>query len=648
MRLGIRSKLMGLLTVVALLPLLAALAGLVIGATHLRRETVGQTILSVATSEARALEVSLVKDIEKLQIAMEDQDITGPLARVAKPRPAGELEDLDRRWATIKEDEEPLREILNGPVAQQLRLIQNVDPRTVKILVADRFGQTVASTIRTDDFYQGDEDWWQGTCRNGQLRVYVPQIGRDPSTHLWSVNLCVPITCDGNFVGVAKAVLDVSRWMGAVTRSVGEMSAGIMLVSSEGRIIYRPGAEPLATMAPHWYGPIAEGRNRSWRLTPDGEIQAFARIALPAKVGAYEVKMPSWVLVLYMPESAAMGPLYRLSWIMLAVGLAIIGAIFIAGLFLVDRGTVRRIRHLEHATNLVAGGNLSHRVEIRRGSWGLFGGDEIDDLAGDFNRMIERVQKSYQQLAEANELKTNFIRVASHELRTPVSYILGMARLLKDSRDSDRLLQALSSISARAQRLDDIIQAMFKLMPEQRFAQVLQYSPVVMRELMEEIYLDCQPFIEKRSQRLVIEDPGTLPTIRADREKLRDIVENLLLNAIKFTPDGGLVKVGLGKRLDGGVLIAVHDQGLGIPQEELPRLFQPFYSGSDVLKHSSGTSEYQKRGMGLGLTIVKHFVDLHGGTITVQTGSTGSVFTVSIPAGPGAAQAPVAQDEWMI
>jgi signal transduction histidine kinase len=165
---------------------------------------------------------------------------------------------------------------------------------------------------------------------------------------------------------------------------------------------------------------------------------------------------------------------------------------------------------------------------------------------------------------------------------------------------------------------------------------------------MEEIYLDCQPFIEKRSQRLVIEDPGTLPTIRADREKLRDIVENLLLNAIKFTPDGGLVKVGLGKRLDGGVLIAVHDQGLGIPQEEMPRLFQPFYSGSDVLKHSSGTSEYQKRGMGLGLTIVKHFVDLHGGTITVQTGSTGSVFTVSIPAGPGAAQSPVAQDEWMI
>jgi signal transduction histidine kinase len=635
---SIRFKLAGLLTVVALAPLLAALVGLVIGTTRLRSETMGQSILSVAIADVRGMEVSLVKDIEKLQVALQDQTVLDLLRKADKELPPAVRQDLDRRWPTMRETDEPLRTILTNPVALRMKLIQDIDPRIEKILVTDRFGQAVASTIKTDDFYQADEDWWQGAAPGpGRWLIHIPPIAPDPSTHQWSINLVIPVVDKGRLVGVVKAVLNVSRWMKDISTAVGDYPAEAMLVREDGMIIDRPGLEPLTRKADFWYGAIADGRSRSWRITPDGEIQAFAPIQMPRQVGGYDVKSSAWQLVLYIPESTVLGPLYDLGWTMLAVGLGIIAVIFVGGVFLVEKGIVRRIKRLERATDLVSQGQLGHRVQagVRAG---FFGGDEIDELARDFDQMIERLQRSYQELAEANQLKTNFIRIASHELRTPVSYILGMARLLRDCDDPRKLSQAVGSIAAKARRLEEIIQAMFKLMPEERYTRELRYEEVSLRELMEELRQDCRPFVEQRGQKLLVEVAPSVGPVLADRWKLRDMVENLLMNAIKFTPDGGTVTVSVGRELSGSVRISVQDQGPGIPQEELPHLFQPFYSGADVMKHSTGTVEHQKRGMGLGLAIVRHFARLHGGTVSVQTSAGGSVFTVSIPSAPTQAQ----------
>jgi signal transduction histidine kinase len=237
-------------------------------------------------------------------------------------------------------------------------------------------------------------------------------------------------------------------------------------------------------------------------------------------------------------------------------------------------------------------------------------------------------------LQSANELKSNFIRVAGHELRTPVSYILGMARLLKDSTDATRLCFAVQSMGAKARRLNEIVQAMFKLMPEGLRGEGMRYSRIQLGELLEEIYIDLFPFVELRGQRLIIEMMDRLPPLTADRDKLRDIIENLVVNGIKFTPDGGVVKVRCSLQLGERVMISVQDQGPGIPESEYPRLFQPFYSGSDPLTHSTGETGYQKRGIGLGLAIVRHFTELHHGTVHVSSSPTGATFSVTIPIEP--------------
>jgi signal transduction histidine kinase len=112
------------------------------------------------------------------------------------------------------------------------------------------------------------------------------------------------------------------------------------------------------------------------------------------------------------------------------------------------------------------------------------------------------------------------------------------------------------------------------------------------------------------------------------------VLENLIVNSVKFSPDGGTIRLRAGKQLGGYVSITIEDQGPGISPEDLPHVFDPFYSTRDVMKHSTGNVGYQKRGIGLGLAIVRHFVKMHGGDVHVSSSSEGSVFTVTIPIQP--------------
>jgi signal transduction histidine kinase len=252
--------------------------------------------------------------------------------------------------------------------------------------------------------------------------------------------------------------------------------------------------------------------------------------------------------------------------------------------------------------------------------------------------MVGRIRNGHDKLLAADRLKMKFIRIAGHELRTPVSYILGTVRLLKDSQDPTRLLHAIQKMGAKAKRLDEIIRSMFKLMPDQVRAEEMQYRRVRTADLLEEIHLDCFPFADKMGQRIIMEGADRVESFRADGEKLRDVLENLVMNAIRFTPNGGVIKIRVSRQLGDHVSFAVQDQGPGIGENDLPHIFEPFYSGGDEMQHSSG-AEGDAKGVGLGLAIVRNFVEMHGGEVNVSSGPHGSVFTVTVPIEPPAQQA---------
>jgi signal transduction histidine kinase len=622
-----------LLILVAGLPLVAALAVVLFAGGTSRIATAGDDLRANAASEALTRSDSLSdKYIGEIRQAANDWALLQVLRSADKPMPNAEVDRLESMWHSIGPTSQPMAGILNNPISAKLHDLQLADAKINSMMVTDRFGQTVAATARTNNFYQADKDWWRQTYNNGSPQVYVPQINFGPESSNWAIELCVPVMDEGTFLGVIRAEIDVGRWLAELRFASTAYPVKPMLVSHDGLIISRENETPFQKRAPQWQGPIATG-GRGWRITRDGEMQGFAPISIPDAVRQYKVKAPQWEFVLYVPESTVLWPIYRRGIVVGGVALAIIAVILLLGVWLAERSIVQRVRKLETATRSVARGDFTHRIDDSWIGRRLLGSDEIDDLAHDFNEMVDRVQSSHDALSAANALKVDFIRVAGHELRTPVSYMLGMSRLMKDSTDPGKLLYAVQSMGAKAKRLDEIIQAMFKLMPDQMAIGQLNYRDVVLAELLEEVYLDSFPFVEKRSQRLIVENDDPRITIKVDREKLRDIIENLVMNAIKFTPDQGIIHIRVSKQLGGFVLIAVQDQGPGIPDAEMKHIFKPFFSGGDVLKHSSGEG-FGKRGLGLGLAIVKYFTELHGGTVGVATGPTGSVFTVSLPEQP--------------
>jgi signal transduction histidine kinase len=146
---------------------------------------------------------------------------------------------------------------------------------------------------------------------------------------------------------------------------------------------------------------------------------------------------------------------------------------------------------------------------------------------------------------------------------------------------------------------------------------------------------DIQPFLDARHQQVEIRvDPG-LGMAEIDPAKVGDVLTNLLVNAIKFTPDGGTLVVAAGPEGEDHVRFRVADTGVGISAADRSHLFEPFFTGYDTMHHSSGEYQYCKKGIGLGLCLVKTFVEMHGGSVEVMsTPSAGSTFGFTLPRRP--------------
>jgi PAS domain S-box-containing protein len=248
----------------------------------------------------------------------------------------------------------------------------------------------------------------------------------------------------------------------------------------------------------------------------------------------------------------------------------------------------------------------------------------------------ETAERALAEAEQASRLKDEFLATVSHELRTPLNAILGWAQLLGRGRErtSNDLEHGLATIerSARAQSqlIDDLLDVSRIVAGKLRLdVQVIQPIHVI-----EAAIASVHPAADAKGVRLVHAlDPHAGP-VSADPNRLQQIVWNLLVNAVKFTPKDGVVQVTLKRDAADAdqVQIIVTDTGIGIPAEFLPYVFDRFRQAD-----SSTTRRYG--GLGLGLAIVRHLVELHGGTVTVDSrgAGSGSAFTVSLPVATGAA-----------
>ncbi len=257
---------------------------------------------------------------------------------------------------------------------------------------------------------------------------------------------------------------------------------------------------------------------------------------------------------------------------------------------------------------------------------------ERQRLLNDLQRKNQELEQANAELLQANLLKEGFINVASHELRTPLTILLALPELaLRMGNPDPRTADCLRRMQDAGSRLHRLVEQILQMLRAGRFERPLDRRSVEVTALIREAVESVRPFIEQRKQRLSVEVAPELGSLNIEAGKIRICLDHLLINAIKFTPDGGSIEV-RGWREGDTVRIQVRDNGIGIAKEQLPHLFEPFFTEIDVSRHSSGQFEFGRRGLGLGLSVVRAFVTMHGGTVDVSsTPGAGTAFTITLP-----------------
>jgi signal transduction histidine kinase/uncharacterized membrane protein YhaH (DUF805 family) len=244
------------------------------------------------------------------------------------------------------------------------------------------------------------------------------------------------------------------------------------------------------------------------------------------------------------------------------------------------------------------------------------------------------LKQANKELARLDEAKSDFITIASHELRTPLTQIIGYNDILGEIVKAGELNasdgeQMIDSVRKAAHRLEEIVETMLDLSKLESNMLDLHCNPVSLAPILNAAIDAWKPGLAKRKQTVTVHGIAHLPQITCDEKRLVQVFSNLIQNAIKYTPDGGHIRITgrqveppTGEEAGAGlsVEVIVEDNGIGIAAEDLERIFQKFYRVGNVLLHSSGDTKFKGAGPGLGLTIARGIVEAHGGKIWAESG----------------------------
>jgi signal transduction histidine kinase len=344
--------------------------------------------------------------------------------------------------------------------------------------------------------------------------------------------------------------------------------------------------------------------------------------------------------------------LYASAWRQL-MGYAIVGLIVVfctmTGALLIARSIARPVRLLNFAAEEFGGGNFSARAPAE-------GYDELSRLGMNFNAMAERLQKREARFAELDRLKSEFVSTVSHELRTPLTTIKALTRLLmRDGLDEAKRREYVETISVECDRQIDFVLNLLDLSRIEGGVLRVTHERVDVQEVISSVVKSEARSAEKRGHQLRVEHEREVPPVCADPKELRRVLSNIVENAIKYTPDGGLIILSACEA-DAHVLISVSDNGRGIPPEDMPILFDKFHRGrpapqSAAMGNGTTNAEFLEdadvSGVGLGLYLGRNVMEQMGGRISVKSEvGRGSTFTLHLPLwSPGGCNKPGSQED---
>lgn len=449
----------------------------------------------------------------------------------------------------------------------------------------------------------------------------------------------LPVTLDGEFNGVIIVGTSIQRLLPSL-KSIA--LADIVVYANGGQAIATtlgmgdPETLDLLSISSQEYGELLRSDDfvtgENFSLNERFYVLARAPLQVGSdRIGVFGVALPQD----YVLESAENSRLWYMALFTLVMLLVIVIGLSVSRLI------IKPLYSLVHTSQAIAGGDLDRRTGIRTN-------DEIGTLASTFDVMTARLQERTVELERMNAVlqqidktKTNFIQISAHELRTPLTLIMGYSQMLEqDTKDNPELLKLAQGILDGSERMTDVVDRMLDVSRIDSDSLFLRKTSLQIDALIRKVEKEFSQAFEERRIRFETEGLTQLPPVSADPELLQKVFYHLVMNAIKFTPDGGQVKV-VGKDLNGGepprVEIAVCDTGIGVDPDKAEVIFEKFSQTGEVLLHSSGKTKFKGGGPGLGLAIARGIVEAHGGRIWVESPGhneetfPGSRFIVSLP-----------------
>ncbi len=442
--------------------------------------------------------------------------------------------------------------------------------------------------------------------------------------------------------GVVASFLSVSDFFSGLSlHNMGD-TGHINIVSTTGLVLYDPIIPAGKEMVPETVMKKVRSSTGTWFVAHDEHGVESVIASSEIITHLREEIIFAYDSSLYLIFTQSSEEAFRKPTRTVLLGAAIPGIILAVLLILVTYTVLRRIVQpisaLKEGVLKIGSGDLDHRIDIKSG-------DEIEELASEFNHMAMELKNFYTQLEDkvklrtvelersnkalekANRLKSEFLANMSHELRTPLNSIIGFSEIMIDQIYGDlnkKQSKFMENIHKSGIYLLELINGILDLSKVEAGKVKLNLSVFQIAQALKEVLNIIKPLAAKKNIIISYSIEKGINEVSADRLKYKQIMYNLLGNAIKFTPSGGSVTVSVTR--EGNLLsTSVIDTGIGIKDDDVNKIFESF-------RQADGSTTRDFGGTGLGLTLTKQFVEIHGGEISVRSRvGEGSIFTFTIP-----------------
>lgn len=486
------------------------------------------------------------------------------------------------------------------------------------LFLSDRSGRDLAGTAQGFGDVEARRRWASRIVDTGHAAA--SDLARDPATGVFYVTVGVPVPGPEGAQRVLGARILASTFSALLRQQNPPPNGVVTLLDARRRIVARTRHEER-----YLGGPPSPGFEEAAERMAEGNWTEILLEGIPVHAALSRAPLSGWTVGLGLPRAEIDAPIRRSLAELMAVGLLVLGAATLSALAF--GGLIfRSLAQASRAARALARGDP---VAVRRSRV-----QELDQLwhglgeaSSVLQRLLEKERTARAEAEAVNRSKDEFVAIVSHELRTPLGAITGWAQLLEsgslDEAQSARALEIITrNARLQAQLLNDLLDVSRMVTGNLS----IELEPVEMGAVVAAAVDAVRPEAERRQVAIHFARQPSVGLVEGDPDRLEQIVWNLLSNAIKFTPADGRIDVGL-ERAGKELVLSVSDTGAGIAPELLPHVFERFRHGTSSVSRSQG-------GLGIGLALVQHLAELHGGRVEAASGGVGcgARFTVLLPA----------------